>query len=235
MADTVTTVTVDKDGWFTHDARIRRAPRPAIEHGAMQSIRGIIVHQTGGPTADATLNSYKNAGANGAHFLIDKDGTTYQVASMYRKTWHVGKLQAKCLAAHVCSPTELKALNKAKGATATNKIEMTKTVPNRFPANNDSVGIELVGLCVLDPKYLNQINPNLSGAERAAKIDKLTAQYGVFETVTPQQNLALQQLITKIQTELAMPDEDKDQIFSHPQASYKNPTEASTAQWQGKK
>ena len=112
---------------------------------------------------------------------------------------------------------------------------MTKTVPNRFPSNNDSVGIELVGLCVLDPKYWAQINPNLSAAERAAKIDKLTAQYGVFETVTPQQNSALQQLISKIQTGLAMPDEDKGQIYSHPQASYKNATEASTAQWQGKK
>lgn len=228
-------VTVDKDGWFANDASIKREPRPMIEHGAMKSIRGIIVHQTGGATADATLNSYKNAGANGAHFLIDKDGTTYQVASMYRKTWHVGKLQAKCREMHTCSPTELMALDKAKGATATNKLEMTKTVPGRFPSNNDSVGIELVGLCVLDPKYLQQVSPNLSASDRAAKIGKLTAQYGVFETVTSQQNMALQQLISKIQTGLAMPDEDKDQIFSHPQASYKNPTEASTAQWQGKK
>ena len=95
------TVTVDKDGWFVNDASIRREPRPAIEHGAMKSIRGVIVHQTGSSTAAGTLSSYQRANANGAHFLIDKDGTTYQVASMYRKTWHVGKLQAKCLEAHV--------------------------------------------------------------------------------------------------------------------------------------
>jgi len=225
---------VDKNGWFANDANIQRAPRPMIEHGEMKSIRGIIVHQTGGATANATLNSYKNAGANGAHFLIDKDGTTYQVASMYRKTWHVGRLQAKCIAAHVCSPAEVKAIAKGNYK-AIDKIEMAKTVPSRFPANNDAIGIELVGLCVLDPKYLNQVSPNLSAAEKAAKIDKLTAQYGVFETVTPQQNSALQQLILKIQTGLAMPGKDKDQIFSHPQASYKNATEASTAQWQGKK
>ena len=68
------TVTVDKDGWFANDASIRREPRPTIEHGAMKSVRGIIVHQTGSSTAAGTLSSYKNAGANGAHFLIDKDG-----------------------------------------------------------------------------------------------------------------------------------------------------------------
>jgi hypothetical protein len=227
------TVTVDKDGWFANDASIRREPRPTIEHGAMKSVRGIIVHQTGSSTAAGTLSSYKNAGANGAHFLIDKDGTTYQVASMYRKTWHVGKLQAKCLATHNCSPTEVKAIAKNK-YTEINKLEMAKSVPLRFPSNNDAIGIELVGLCVLDPKYLAQVNPNLNAVDKAKKIDQLTAQYGVFETVTAAQNRALDQLISKIQIGLGMADEDKDQIFEHPQASRKNSTEASTAQWPGK-
>jgi len=107
MADAVT---VGKDGWFS-DAGIKRAPRPMIEHGAMTAatIRGIIVHQTGSGSAASTLSSYQRAGANGAHFLIDKDGTTYQVASMFKKSWHVGKLRAKCLEIHTCSPQEVKA------------------------------------------------------------------------------------------------------------------------------
>lgn len=214
---------VDKDGWFTNDASVRKQPRPMIEHGALKTIRGIIVHQTGSPTAAGTLSSYQNANANGAHFLIDKDGTTYQVASLFKKTWHVGKLKAKCLETHTCSPAVLKAETGLKYSEV-NKLEMHKTVPDRFPSNEDSVGIELVGLCVLDPKY---IKPGMSKEQ----INELTARYGVFETVTAAQNQALQRLLSKIQDKLTVP---KDQVYPHPEVSRKNPTEASTAQWAGK-
>ena len=121
-------LTVSKEGWITGDASIRPNHMPMIERGPMNSISGIVVHQTGSPTAAATFNSYRRAGAKGAHFLIDKDGTTYQVASLYRKTMHVGKLKAKCLETHTCSRVDLK----ARGAKAVNRIEMYKSVPFRF-------------------------------------------------------------------------------------------------------
>jgi len=47
----------------------------SIERGDLNQVNGIVVHQTNSPTASATFNSYANTGANGAHFLIDKDGT----------------------------------------------------------------------------------------------------------------------------------------------------------------
>jgi N-acetyl-anhydromuramyl-L-alanine amidase AmpD len=56
----------------------------------MTHVQGIIVHQTGSPTARSTLNGYGVARANGAHFLIDKDGTIYQTASVLKQTAHVG-------------------------------------------------------------------------------------------------------------------------------------------------
>lgn len=218
--------TVDKNGWITNDAGIVAAPRPMIEHATMTSVRGIIVHQTGSSSADSSLNSYKNAGAAGAHFLIDKDGTTYQVASMYKITWHVGKLKAKCLESHTCSPQEIKA-SKPFNPSKLNKVEMVKSVPLRFPANNDAIGIEIVGKCVLDPKW---IKPGMT----ADQISQLTDAHGVYETVTPAQNKALQQLVSKIQEGLAMSDEDKAQIYPHSQVSWKNVTEGTTAQWPGK-
>ena len=49
---------------------------------------------------------------------------------------------------------------------------MRKAVPVRFPANNDSVGIELVGECVLDP---NLIKPGMN----AQQIDALRARHRV--------------------------------------------------------
>lgn len=47
---------------------------PFVERGPMKLVHGIVVHQTGGATAESAFNSYRNRGAFGAHFLIDKDG-----------------------------------------------------------------------------------------------------------------------------------------------------------------
>lgn len=49
----------------------------------MTHVYGIVVHQTGAATAKSTLASYRNPGANGAHFLIDKNGHIYQTGSVY--------------------------------------------------------------------------------------------------------------------------------------------------------
>src|SRR5262249_48567523 len=51
----------------------------SIEKGTLPRVNGIVVHQTGGATAQSALANY-NRGAEGAHFLIDKDGTIYQTA-----------------------------------------------------------------------------------------------------------------------------------------------------------
>ncbi|MBU6258054.1 MAG: N-acetylmuramoyl-L-alanine amidase [Burkholderiales bacterium] len=186
----------------------------------MKTIRGIIVHQTGSPTAAGTLSSYQNANANGAHFLIDKDGSIYQVASLFKKTWHVGKLRAKCLEAHTCSAAVLKA-NAGLRYSEVDRLEMRKSVPDRFPSNDDSIGIELVGLCVLDRKYVR------AGMSKE-QTDQLTAKFGVFEAVTPAQNQALKRLILKIQGERAVPE---NEVYPHSEVSRKNMTEASTARW----
>jgi len=115
-----------------------------IEHNVMDAIHGIIVHQTGGSTAASALSSYLNKGANGAHLLVDKDGTVYQTASFLRQTWHVGKLRSRCLAEHRCSPKEIKELTRFNPK-AENQREAKKVVPDRYPSNTDAIGIELVG------------------------------------------------------------------------------------------
>jgi N-acetyl-anhydromuramyl-L-alanine amidase AmpD len=97
---------IDKNGLVTH-TRIHAARQLTIERGDMKIVRGIIVHQTGGSTAASSLESYKNPRANGAHFLIERDGTIYQTASLYKKTWHVGQLKARCLLEQRCTPVEL--------------------------------------------------------------------------------------------------------------------------------
>lgn len=177
-----------------------------IEKGSMKSVQGIILHQTGGATAESSFNSYKN-GAAGAHFLVDKDGTIYQTASVYQQTWHVGKLRSRCLAELSCSATEQRQASRFD-PTGTHRREMTKSVPSRYPSNQDSIGIEIVGQAL----PLNEPNP-----------DKR-----VYETLSPQQKESLDWLIRHLTLSLKISTKE---IFRHPTVSYKNNSEAVTASW----
>lgn len=190
---------VDSQGYIL-DERVKRTPRPLIEHGVLHRISGIIVHQTGGASGASSLSSYTLQNANGAHFLIDKDGTIYQVASLQRQTWHVGKLRSRCVAEHRCTPAELSALSHFN-PTAEHRREMKKHVPERYPSNEDSVGIELVGA--------------------------VTGE-GVYEKVTAQQNASLQWLISELTSTFGV---SMTEIFRHPVVSRKNPSEAQSASW----
>jgi N-acetyl-anhydromuramyl-L-alanine amidase AmpD len=191
---------VDSQGYILN-ARVKRAPRPLIEHGVLHRISGIIVHQTGGASGASSLSSYTLQNANGAHFLIDKDGTIYQAASLYRQTWHVGKLRARCLAEHRCSSAELDALRHFS-PTAEHRREMAKHVPQRYPSNEDSVGIEIVGAVV--------------------------AGQGVYETVNAQQTASLHWLVAELTATFRIP---MTEIFRHPVVSRKNSSEAESALW----
>jgi N-acetyl-anhydromuramyl-L-alanine amidase AmpD len=196
---------IDNQGRVQHP-RVRHAIKPNIERGAMTRVRGIIVHQTDSPTAQATLNSYSNPKVSGAHFLIDKDGAIYQTASVHKQTWHVGRLRARCLAELRCPPAELQALKKFNPSGESQR-EMKKSAPDRYPANKDSIGIEIVG---------EALPRNVPRDER------------VYETVNAQQNEALKWLVHELTMTLRVA---MSEIHRHPIVSYKNPTEAATAQW----
>jgi N-acetyl-anhydromuramyl-L-alanine amidase AmpD len=196
---------IDADGMIV-DAKVKSARSIGLEHGAMKAIHGIIVHQTNAPTAKSTLDSYKLAGANGAHLLIDKDGTIYQTASLYKRTRHVGALKARCLVENRCTPVELKAYSKfdPKGM---HKSESAKSVPDRYPSNDDSIGIELVGKSSPSPK-----DPKLF----------------IYEVVTDEQNKSLAWLTQMLSSALGV---SMNEVFRHPDVSRKQPSEASTAKW----
>jgi N-acetyl-anhydromuramyl-L-alanine amidase AmpD len=198
---------VDTQGYVLNP-RVHLAPRPLIERGVLQRISGIIVHQTGGASGASSLNSYTMQNANGAHFLIDKDGTIYQTASLFRQTWHVGKLRARCLAEHRCSPTELHTLDHFSPKTE-HRMEMAKHVPHRYPSNEDSIGIEIVGAVIAGKGQ----NP---------------AEQGIYEAVNAQQNASLHWLIAELASTFGVP---MSEIFRHPVVSRKNPTEAESAVW----
>jgi len=189
--------------------KIKSKISPMIERGSMPSIKGIIVHQTGSKTANSTLSSYNNKNANGAHFLIAKDGTIYQTALLNQKTWHVGKLRAKCLVAVekslMCTQKEVKLL-KTFNPRGENKREQKKNTPYRYPSNKDAIGVEMVG--------------------QAYSVKNKKEK--VYETVTEKQNTSLKWLLEELRQTFSIP---ANEIFRHPTVSRKNSTEAATAQW----
>jgi len=200
---------IDKNG-IVDAERIKIKRFPGIERGLMAKVNGIVVHQTYSPTAESTFNSYRDQGANGAHFLIEKDGTIYQTASLLKRTNHVGLLKSRCIATHACSPTELKIASSMRGTQRLSDHEHKKPWPQRYPANYDAIGIELVGMAY--PK-------NIPGKENPAL---------VYENVTAAQNFSLHWLIAEtVQTFTILASE----IYRHPHVSYKIVTEASTAKW----
>lgn len=213
---------IDKHGMVVGAARIHPRRFAAIERGQMAIISGIIVHQTGASSAQSTFNSYRNANANGAHFLIAKDGVIYQTASVLQRTNHVGILRPRCLAEQTCAPAEIIQYKKSSFDTI-HRLEMRKTIPTRYPANLDSIGIEMVGKAHLPPGLT--MPPNLN--EKQQKI--FFRDKSVYEALTSSQQVSLQYLIDEITETLQL---KKSEIHRHSDISYKNPTEATTAKWQ---
>jgi len=57
-------------GGMVLDPRVRLRRFGSLERGTMEVVNGIIVHQTGGATAQSTFNSYQKS-LFGAHFLVE--------------------------------------------------------------------------------------------------------------------------------------------------------------------
>lgn len=212
---------LDQAGMVKH-VRVVQSRKLNIERTEMKHVHGIVVHQTDTETVKQTFNSYAGHKPNGAHFLIDKDGTIYQTASLYRRANHVGELRSRCFAQHTCSPAELPKVRSAQGnPKVSNKIEMNKQVPDRYPSNHDSIGIEIVGKAYLPEKYKKP-------GQSSEALERLRWEYGIFEPVTAAQNASLKWLVEELTSTLQVPQQE---IWRHPTLSWKNRTEASTASW----
>jgi N-acetyl-anhydromuramyl-L-alanine amidase AmpD len=202
---------IDKQGHIK-DLKVTPALRPKIERGPMEKVVGIIVHQTGGSNAKGALSSYEKDNANGAHFLVDKDGTIYQTASVYKRCNHVGQLKSRCMAEQRCTPAELKALAGKGPGKGIGRVEAEKAWPNRYPGNFDSIGIEIVG--TTKPATPEQ--------------RKKWQEEFVYEELTDEQQAAFAWLLRKL---LATLQVQMTEVFTHPTVSWKNRSEGGSAKW----
>lgn len=133
-------VYVDDKGYIQNTGSIFK-PIAALEKGPMIGPKAIVMHRTDSSTASSTLSAFQRG--LGTHFLIDKDGTTYQTASLLKQTAHVGPIKIRCLDDGTCRPDEAKNLMRL-GPRQGHNHEKPKAYPSRYPMNEDSVGIEVV-------------------------------------------------------------------------------------------
>ncbi|WP_407681546.1 peptidoglycan recognition protein family protein [Pseudomonas mangiferae] len=131
----------------------------------------------------------------------------YQTASVLKRCYHVGRLlKSKCLEINknncdAGAMARILAMKWSAQIRALDSHERGKRYPDRYPVNSDSVGIELVGRSLSDVTY---------------------------ESVTAQQNSSLQWLVDELYRHFSLTSAD---VYRHPAISYKNPGEASSAQW----
>ncbi|MFI8614399.1 N-acetylmuramoyl-L-alanine amidase [Acidovorax sp. NPDC077693] len=209
------------DGMVIENSRVVAHRVTSIERSKMAAVMGIIAHQTGSSTENSTLASYKQPGANGAHFLISKTGVIYQTASIMYRTNHIGPIRARCLAEVKCTPSENSAYKKM-GVTRMHAAEMKKSVPERYPSNSETIGIEIVGQAFLPankpmPKGLSDVQQK-----------RFFNDHSVYEALTGAQQMSFKYLLEELLQTLSL---EKADVFRHPTVSRKNVTEAATAEW----
>lgn len=187
---------VDERGYI-QNAGFTLRPIPALEKGALAGPRAIVLHRTAGDSISSALGA---AGPSGTHFYVDKDGTVYQTASLFKKTYHVGLIKSKCMADGTCPAAEEKTLEGWGWAPRRiHNHEKTKAYPNRYPMNEDSVGIEVVSRC------LENCGPGDS--------DNAT-----WEAPTPEQQESISSLIGLLKRLYGLSDSD---MYEHDKVSYK--------------
>jgi N-acetyl-anhydromuramyl-L-alanine amidase AmpD len=153
-----------KDG-IIQDKNVELKIYPSVQHGQMNKVAAIVLHRTDSSNANSTLQAYSKGKKSGAHFLIDKSGKIYQTAKMNQKCWHVGILQSRCQTEGDCSQQENKRVNSlihqkglsfGRRARNLSRHEAKKKYPDRYPSNDDSIGIEVVGKFITTAKTFGE-------------------------------------------------------------------------------
>ena len=205
---------IDKEGYL-QGLDIIKYPITRLEFSLVNGFKpkAIVLHRTDSSTAKSTLESWNNPNSArvGTHFLIDKDGTIYQCASLYKYTQHIGNIKAKDLELHGKDSNDY-LIYKGKTYQQVSDIEKTKQYPDRYPINNDSIGIEVVGRFLGNDKKLSKYD----------KVFKYTQLSGEWEEVAIAQKNSIKALIESLQTIFNLNDDDiykHGAISGHKQAS----------------
>jgi len=181
---------------YVQNAGFTQNSIPALETGAITGPVAVVLHRTVSTSAASTLSAFRRG--IGTHFLIDKDGTTYQCASLLKKTAHVGPIRSRCHIEGTCLPDELATFKDWESRMKCHDHEKVKSYPTRYPMNEDSVGIEVV-----------------------AMYQEATAQW---DAATPEQTRSIRVLVEILKDQYGLSDSD---IYEHHKIARKTEGEGS--------
>ncbi|WP_218057390.1 peptidoglycan recognition protein family protein, partial [Gilliamella sp. Fer1-1] len=182
---------INNEGFICSDS-ITQYQVKKLERGNIIGPNAIVLHRTfsKGSAINVIENTWKspwNKDNIGAHFVIDKDGTIYQVVSLKKYANHVGKIRPRCALTGNCDSTY-----KSKTLREQYLSELKKDYPERYPYNQDSIGIEVV-----------------------AWWDDKTK---LWDDATPQQLESIRNLVIFLQKEFNLNDKD---LYQHQCIAYK--------------
>ncbi|MWV68454.1 hypothetical protein DCO58_12575 [Helicobacter saguini] len=179
-----------KDGYI-QGVNIIKKPKPKLVEKTgnfKHKPLAIVLHRTDSHNAQSTLNTWDTS-PFGTHFLIDKDGSIYQCASLDKWTQHVGDIRSRVEIEKTWNEKEKIVIEKIWKETSSFKdrkikvsnYEKKKSYPNRYPISSDSIGIEVVGEYDYKIKrYLNATIKQLESLERLVLI--LLELYNINKT-----------------------------------------------------
>ena len=183
---------------YVQNAGFTHKPIAALEKGAINGPKAIVLHRTEGTSVQSALDSAETG--IGTHFYVDKDGTVYQTASLLKRTYHVGKIKSRCMAEGTCPAGETKRIAEwGWNPTKVYNNEKAKEYPTRYPMNEDCVGIETVSRCV----------------KNCGPKDKDTPEW---EPPTAEQKESISTIIRILKKAYSLADDD---IYEHDIISYK--------------
>lgn len=181
---------VNDDGFF-ENADIIQNHVTALEKGKINTVNAIVLHRTDSYTMSSAISSFRTR-KFGTHFIVDKDGTIKQTASLNKITEHVGRIKSKCKEEEICkNNSERKKIDSFGWNPA--KIhahEKLKSYPDRYPISSDSIGIEVVA------KYENDS----------------------YQEATEQQKESIKKLVNLLKCKYNLNNGD---IYEHDKISYK--------------
>lgn len=194
---------------YVQNAGFVHQPIGALEKRDMTGPVAIVLHRTDGASVESALSSASSG--IGTHFYVDKDGTVYQAASLLKHTSHVGRIRSRCYETGTCSEDETAQIRGFGWAPRRlHDHEKVKDYPERYPLNEDSVGIETVSRCV------KNCGPNDKGVPE-------------WEAPTAEQAESIANIIAILQEAYSLGDSD---VYEHDLISYKTAGEGAGL-WSG--
>ncbi|MCC8378815.1 MULTISPECIES: N-acetylmuramoyl-L-alanine amidase [unclassified Xenorhabdus] len=186
---------VNEDGFFKNTDIIQDHVT-ALEKGNIKTVNAIVLHRTDSYTMSSAIASFRTIKL-GTHFIVDKDGTIKQTASLNKITEHVGKIKSKCKEEGVCKndAERKKIISWGWKPSKITAYERLKSYPDRYPTSSDSIGIEVV-----------------------AKYEKPKNGEPYYQEATEQQKESIKKLVNLLKCKYNLKNGD---IYEHDKIAYK--------------